>query len=190
MFPLWNWVCPLPRGRPSGSKPAAQRPFPSSCLLFWLNTAGSSTWAPCPWHGYPPLPQPCLSPSSALRVGYDPVADPKDWSQPGGENWLQSGGRNACILMVETEAGGQQRRKSSAERQCPAQPLPGQELRPDPRAWGGGSGQAGGRRAQGSGEQQTRTFGDGCRETSTALPRVTGAVPNSGCGTWSQASLS
>lgn len=98
VFPLWNWVCPLPRGRPSGSKPAAQRPFLSSCLLFWLNTAGSSTWASCLWHGYPPLPQPCLSPSSALRVGYDPVADPKDWSQPGGENWLQSGGRNACIL--------------------------------------------------------------------------------------------
>lgn len=36
--------------------------------------------------------------------------------------------------------------------------LPGQERRPDPRAWGGRSGQAGGRRPQRSGEQQT------CRE--------------------------
>ena len=95
VFTLWNWGLPPPTWQPlQGPNPAAQHPLPS-CLLSWLNIAGSSFGASWAWRGPPPLPRPCLPLSSALGVGYGPASDPKDWSQPGGETWLQSGRGNA-----------------------------------------------------------------------------------------------
>lgn len=82
----WNWcsirlivkclfygtgVCPLPR-----PNPAVQYPLPS-CLLSWLNIAGSSIRASWSWRGHPPLPLPCLSLSSALELGMTQSQTPK-----------------------------------------------------------------------------------------------------------------
>lgn len=115
-FLLWNWgLLSLTRQPSQGPNPAAQHPLSPGCLLSWLNIAGSSTRASWTWRGHPPLPQPRLSLSSALGVGYDPDSDPKDWSQPGGVTWLQSGKGNARASMMETQAGGQQKKSRPGE---------------------------------------------------------------------------
>lgn len=118
-------VWPLPRGSPA--------PLPS-CLLFWLNVSGSSIGASWPWRGHPPLPQSCLSLSSALGVGYDPVSDPKDGSQPGGETWLRSGRGNAWLSRWKQRQGDSPEREVQVTVLTP--PRAGAEARPQGLGWG------------------------------------------------------
>lgn len=159
MLLSWNWdLLPPTWGPLQGPNPAAQRPLSPSCLPSWLNIPGSSTGASWTWRGNPPLPRPRLSLSSALGVGSDPASDPKDWSQPGGETWLWSGGGSACALMEETKAGCHRVRadQANAMSRCLSAVA---EARPLGLGWRG-SGQAGGRSPQPSGNQQTLMFGN------------------------------
>lgn len=62
---------------------------------------------------------------------------------------------------------------------------PREELEPDPRAWGEGSGRREGKQGQGS--RRSGHVGVGVGGTDTALPRVTASAQHSGCGAWNQA---
>lgn len=149
VFLLWNCSLPLPTWQPLwGPSPTGRCPLPSGCLLSWLNIAGSSVEASWTWRGHPPLPRPCLSLSSALGVGYVPVSDPKDWSQPGGETWLQA---------AEGGNGGN-RGRMPAEQNGPGELLLSCCLTP-PRAWVQGLGRSEGGDPRPKGSDRHQHFG-------------------------------